>query len=254
VTGVDQVPNPLDCDQLAQRWDFTAQFAGRLAHDLSNIFTGVNGFTELALFQMAADHPARAHLRDVQQSGQRGIGLAQELHLLRTCAASSPATTTVALALEQAEIRLQPTSGANWQADIPAALPPVALGIEPLAHVLVQLLENAIEAGGTSPVRVSAAVVNLDAKAAGELLGRAGPGQFVEVSIGDKGPGLPPNAVTQALTAPMFSTKPGHRGFGLVIVFRTLYAYRGGFRVEPTPDQGTMARIYLPVVSQGPAS
>src|SRR5262249_50722536 len=89
------VSSSLDSDQLAMRWDFAAALASRLAHDLSNIFTGVNGFSELALLQLGDDHPTRGYVKDVFRSGQRGIELSNRMHLLRSCAAVHEGVTTV---------------------------------------------------------------------------------------------------------------------------------------------------------------
>jgi signal transduction histidine kinase len=237
-------------EQLAFGWDLAAQLASRLAHDLSNIFTGVNGFSDLALSQLAPDHPARPYLRDVLAAGQRGIDLSQRLHLLRTCTLAAPSTAPLAPTLARAEAALRPAvpAGVNLVLEPAADLPAVALAPEPLLIMLQQLLANAVEAcSGTGAVRVTAALVELTAADAAGLFGSPRSGGHVEVKIQDTGAGIPSRIRDSLLIVPMLSTKPGHRGLGLAIVFRIAHVFHCGFRLEPGPEQGTVARVCLPV-------
>src|SRR5262249_23805879 len=123
------------------------------------------------------------------------------------------------------------------------------MAAEPLLQALLQLLVNAIEACGEKGiVTVRAAEVQLTAADASALLGRAQPGRSVEVRISDTGPGITPHVHEQLIQVPMVTNKPGHRGLGLGIVFRTVFAYGAGFALVPGPDRGTLARVCLPVV------
>jgi signal transduction histidine kinase len=232
------------------RWEFAAAFASRLAHDLSNVFTGVNGFSELALLHLGEDQPARPFVKDVHRSGQRGIELAQRLHLLRTCVTPENGRTAVAAAVVEVASALRARLPARpaIETNVPAHLPSVRVGAEPLQHVLTELVQNAADAAGPSGhIEIVARAVSLGASEASELYGQARPGPHVEVRVTDDGPGVADDLLGRVLTSPMATSRPEHRGLGLAIVFRVLCAHRGGFSLGRSPDCGAVARVYFPV-------
>jgi signal transduction histidine kinase len=244
---VTDAPNS---EQIVRCWEFAAQFAGRLAHDLSNIFTGVAGYSELALLQLPADHPATPFLKNGMRSTQRGIDLAQRLHQLRMSGISSQSTTSVGVAASLAMNRLGQSvpPGVKIEVAVEAGLPIVAVASELLLNVICELLRNAVEAcGSDGSVKMAASVVDLSSEQAAQLIGHASAGRHVELRIGDSGPGLPPSHRLGGFAFPMTTTKAGHWGLGLAIVFRGLYAGRSGIALESSPEHGTLARVLLPV-------
>jgi len=247
------MPATIDWHELARRWEFAAAVASRVAHDLSNIFMGVNGFTELAQFQLPNDHPSRAYLRDVMLAGQRGIDLAQRMHLLRTCGSVQAGVGDIAAAMTQAWSRMS-SPEVTIDIDIPDGLPAVRMGHDSLRIVFQQLLQNAVESFQTTGiVRVSASSIELGSAEAGRLAGNTSPGSHVEVRMADRGVGIVPETRDRLWETPVATTKPGARGLGLAIAFRTLYAHRGGLELLAGPDGGTVARVCLPVAGTGAA-
>jgi signal transduction histidine kinase len=126
----------------------------------------------------------------------------------------------------------------------------------PLGVVLGHLLENATEAtppGGR--VVVSARLVELTPADSRGYLGQVGPGPHVEVAVQDSGPGIRPEVRAKLFVEPFHTTKVRHRGLGLAIVYRTLYAHRGGVRLDPAPppETGTVARVVIPPAAARPA-
>lgn len=236
----------LDWVKLAEKWDFAAAMSSRLAHDLSNIFTGVTGFAELAQFQLPADHPARGHLKDLLTAGSRGIELTARMHLVRTCGNVQPGPGTVGPAVEHAVARLPHTAG-GIDVSLPADLPAVRLGPEPLRVALGQFLTNAVEAAPAAKVAVTAVVRDVDAAAAPRIAGAVAAGPHVVVDVADAGRGIPADLIGKLLEVPIVSTKSGPRGMGIGIAFRTLYAHGGGFELLAGSAGGTVARVYLPV-------
>jgi signal transduction histidine kinase len=240
----------LDSEQLAARWEFAATLSSRLAHDLSNIFTGVNGFSELAQLQLAEDHPARPYVADVLKAGQRGIELSQRLHLLWTCATPQGGPTPVGPIVEQVLTRVAPRLPADLvvERNIPVDLPPVRIGGDPLHYALAQLVVNAGEAAGPrGRVHIDARKTSLTSADVGALFGAARPGPHVELRIVDSGPGIPEEILARILRVPMASSRTGSRGLGLPIAFRALHAHQAGFALTRNAERGTTARVCLPV-------
>ena len=88
--------------------------------------------------------------------------------------------------------------------------------------------------------------------APGELAGFLGcpaTGPHVEVRIADAGPGLTDDARRRMFVEPFFTTKFRHRGLSLAVVYRMLYAHRGGVQVDSRPGQGTTMRVVLPLAA-----
>jgi signal transduction histidine kinase len=71
----------------------------------------------------------------------------------------------------------------------------------------------------------------------------------VEVRIADTGPGLTDDARRRMFVEPFFTTKFRHRGLSLAVVYRMLYAHRGGVQVDSQPGRGTTVRVVLPLAA-----
>src|SRR5262249_38718538 len=119
-----------------------------------------------------------------------------------------------------------------------------------LQALVKQLVDNALEAtknGGY--ITVSARLVELTIWDSMELLGTPSPGSFVEVSVADTGGGSRPEAQRGGFSRPFFYSKPRHRGLGLASAYGTLCAHRGGIRLDPGTEKGTVVRFYVPLAA-----
>ncbi|WP_225540662.1 ATP-binding protein [Xanthomonas sp. XNM01] len=104
----------------------------------------------------------------------------------------------------------------------------VSADADQLEQVLINLVRNALEAGGDAPVRVEAV--------------RAGAQVLIRVL--DRGQGLPSS---DSLFVPFFTTKPGGSGIGLVLSRQIVEAQQGTLELLPREDgAGSVAEIRLP--------
>ncbi|MGB9079818.1 MAG: cache domain-containing protein [Desulfuromonadaceae bacterium] len=102
-----------------------------------------------------------------------------------------------------------------------------------LRQVFTNLIVNglqAMESGGT--LTVSTAVDR--------------EGGCCSVTIGDSGPGIPPD-VQEKLFTPFFTTKPRGTGLGLAVSYGIVKDHGGDIRVESTPGEGTAFVVLLPL-------
>jgi len=113
-----------------------------------------------------------------------------------------------------------------------ADVPLVRLDPEQIRRVIINLVDNAIEAMG----RHGLIVIETGRDAAANL---------VRVIVSDDGPGIPP-AEREKLFLPYYSTKQRGSGLGLAIVRRIIAEHGGSIEVEDNVPRGTRFTIELP--------
>jgi two-component system C4-dicarboxylate transport sensor histidine kinase DctB len=128
--------------------------------------------------------------------------------------------------------------------DLPG-LPAVSADEAALGRVVVILLRNAFDAlVGVEDAQVTVtAAVRMD-------LGACGPARWVEVAVGDNGPGVPP-ADRARVFEPFFTSKDvgAGLGLGLAIARELVEAQGGSIALAPPAARGTTFLLRLPVES-----
>lgn len=130
--------------------------------------------------------------------------------------------------------------GVEVLADLTSDLPSVIADEEELRRVLVNLVNNAVQAiAGTGRVSVRA---------------RATPGPHgapgVALEVEDSGSGIAPEHRTR-LFEPYFSTKTAGTGLGLAIVKRIVDDLGGSVSFESQPGRGSLFRVWCPLTPPG---
>ena len=124
-----------------------------------------------------------------------------------------------------------------------------------LHQVVMNLCSNAVLAmptGGTLAVMLEDQHL---ASATALSDGIVGPGDFVRLSVGDSGTGIP-HEVRARMFNPFFTTrKTGEgTGLGLSLVDGIVREYGGGIDVHSVVGEGTRFDIYLPITAAPPPS
>ena len=117
----------------------------------------------------------------------------------------------------------------------PPALPPVRLDVEQIRRVVINLVDNAIEAIGEHPGRRSS-MRDRSTIAANAV---------VRLVVADNGPGIPA-ADRDKLFMPYYSTKRRGSGLGLAIVRRIVAEHGGTIEVGDNIPHGSRFVIELP--------
>jgi two-component system, NtrC family, nitrogen regulation sensor histidine kinase NtrY len=126
------------------------------------------------------------------------------------------------------------------------ALPPVRLDVEQIRRVVINLVDNAIEAMvNTSAARSAGAIPDGGAPSI-TIETQHDPGNAVaRIVIADNGPGVPA-ADREKLFMPYYSTKGRGSGLGLAIVRRIVAEHGGSIEVGDNIPQGSRFVIELP--------
>lgn len=234
------------------RLELAAAMASRLSHDFGNHLTGIMGFTELSMFQLATESVPYRYMQEVLQAARVGAEWIHRIHQFtrRQAQPGWPAVVSHAIEAEEARLRLTDSPHVHWQKEMPADLPLVAIEAASLQAILAELVANAWEAAkGEVTVRLTARVVELGEAEAGALLGAARSGPHVELTVSNDGPGIPREHQGRLLRDIFFSTKPKHRGLGLLIAYGHLRRAGGGMRLAfGSEDTGPSVQLYLPVI------
>jgi two-component system, NtrC family, nitrogen regulation sensor histidine kinase NtrY len=122
-------------------------------------------------------------------------------------------------------------------------LPPVRVDLEQIRRVVINLVDNAVEALGGS-----AATKRPDGQTPTIVVDTrhdAGNG-VARIVVSDNGPGIPA-ADRDKLFMPYYSTKQRGSGLGLAIVRRIVAEHGGSIEVEDNVPSGTVFTIDLPV-------
>jgi two-component system sensor histidine kinase RegB len=143
-----------------------------------------------------------------------------------------PARFTAEELAQETLARLQPGEAARLQTTIRGGDVPLFLPRRALERVVLSLVRNALEA---SPVGRSVAV-------------EVQAGSVLQVSVRDSGTGMPPEVLARA-GEPFFTTKPPGQGLGLGLFLAKSLSeqLRGRFLIESAPEQGTRARLEIPL-------
>ncbi len=132
--------------------------------------------------------------------------------------------------------------------ELAEGLPRVDGDAEQLKQVLINLVQNAIQAIGERPGEITIRTLRPD------RFGDFRTTEGVEVQVSDNGPGIP-NEQQLNIFVPFFTTKQKGTGLGLAICQRIVKNHGGVISVQSRPGEGTTFMIRLPAipVEQPPA-
>ena len=106
-----------------------------------------------------------------------------------------------------------------------------------LLQVLVNLLQNAVEATASGETRHHRTPV---------VVGAHRGGGWVNFTVLDAGPGLPAGSPAEQLFRPFFSTKKEGTGLGLAVARQVVEQHGGELELQPRKEGGVLASVRLP--------
>lgn len=220
------------------------RIASGVAHELNNPLSVVLGQSEQLVAEIT-DGEVRSGLQLINEQAFRARHIVKDLLAFvrpredrRTACTVQPLVER-AVASVAGQIATSGTSLTTTMPDGPLEAFADAVAVE---QVLVNLLDNALDAVGTGgTVRVVVRVV----------------GDLIEVVVEDSGPGAPEEVIPR-LFEPFYTTKPIGEGTGLGLpVSLGLIEQQGGtltFENRPIPGVGARVRVRLPVAVSIPSA
>ncbi|HZS32752.1 MAG TPA: ATP-binding protein [Methylomirabilota bacterium] len=221
----------------AQRLAAWREVAQRIAHEIKNPLTPIQLSAQRLRRRLAGRLPDDGGL--LEECTATIIGeveglrrLVDEFSRFARMPSFAPKPTDLRRLLESVIALYGETHPAiHLRADLATELPTLEADGDQLKRAVLNLIDNAVEAGATEIVVAT----------------RAAGGDRAQVVIADNGPGIP-GEVRDRVFLPYFSTKATGMGLGLPIVHQIVADHGGHIRVEENAPRGTRFVIELPVI------
>jgi nitrogen-specific signal transduction histidine kinase/CheY-like chemotaxis protein len=250
----------------AQKMQSVGTLAGGVAHEFNNLLAGINGYAALGLRQQGLSETLKEFLQHIVSLSERAAGLTRQLltfarkptlvrlptpmaDLVRTTADLVARTLLVPISLE---------------IDDPAPAVPLIVEADAnqLQQALINLALNARDALGDADLiketahpitfRLQRTMLQRERPAFPQ---NVPPGDYVVLEVIDRGCGMTPEVLGQALD-PFFTTKDVGKGtgLGLPMVFGIVQGHQGHLAIDSAPHRGTSVSLFLPRLTDAPSS
>ena len=238
----------------SERLQVVSTLAGGVAHEVNNQMTAVLGLGEFVLRDLGPGHPQAADVRDMMTAAARAARVSQQLLAFSQQQLYQPRVLDLYRVVSELAGRLSRLLGEDKRLLLEpgGTLGRVLADPRTVEQMLVNLVANARDAmdpGGRLTVAVADATLGEEERR-GHAQDEVVPGAYVMLSVEDTGRGMDP-ATLARIFEPFFTTRPVGEGtgLGLSMVYGIVKQHGGQIWVASAPEQGTLVRIYLPVVS-----
>lgn len=234
----------------AQKMEAVGQLTGGVAHDFNNLLQVINGATEMALDDMAGNHPSRESMQEVAKAGKRAARLVSQLLLFSRRQIMRPENLDLNETVTDLLKMLGRVIGEHvqfiWEPGDMQGVIHADRGM--IEQALINLCVNARDAmpeGGTLTISTEAVYIDENYCATRSW---AVPGAYGVLKVSDTGCGM--DAETQKrIFEPFFTTKDRSKGTGLGLstVYGIIKQHDGMINVYSELGQGTVFKLYWPL-------
>jgi nitrogen fixation/metabolism regulation signal transduction histidine kinase len=221
----------------AERLSGLGQMSAQIAHELRNPLNAIDGAAQYLRRRLDRDPDVAEYAGLIGEEVQRvNRFVAALLHVARPAEpvlAPSALNRVLREAAQKAALARGLPAGAVLL-ELAPDLPVLDVDAAMLTEALVNLLQNAFEAGGDAPPELASRY---------ETAGGEG---TIVVEVRDRGRGIAADQLEEVLR-PFVTTKPTGTGLGLVVVTRAVEQHRARFKLSRRDGGGTVASIRFPV-------
>ncbi len=234
-----------------QKLEAIGTLAGGIAHDFNNILGAILGYAEMVQDDCLTGSTMRNYIDHVVEASHRAKELVKQILAFSRQAEITEQALQPAFIIKEAVKMLR--------ASLPTTIE-IQINIDPevgliladptrIHQIMTNLCTNAFhameETGGTLTISLK----NKEFVPA-DLIHEphVQPGHFVEISVGDTGPGISPQIINKIFD-PFFTTKEVGKGTGMgLAIIHGIAKKSGGFvSCRSSPDEGTIFHVYLPI-------
>ena len=242
----------------AQKMEAIGHLAGGIAHDFNNILTAILGYILLASEreEVTQNSKLNNYLENARAAARRAQELIQQLLTFARGRRGDRSGISLPALVSDAYALIRSTMPATLELQVTTdEVPAVLADTVQIEQVLLNLCINARDAlNGVGIVDVVVRPVRtVDSVCAS--CRKIVAGEFVELAVRDKGPGIPADAL-ERIFEPFYSTKAVGKGsgMGLAVVHGIVHEHAGHVFVDTSVGKGTAFRVLLPAVAGSEAS
>ncbi|MGA3068554.1 MAG: PAS domain S-box protein, partial [Tepidisphaeraceae bacterium] len=222
------------------------EMASSLAHDLNQPLTAVLSYAGVCMDAARAGKPAAEmaeHLQELCKEANRAAEIIRRLRAFTRRQTPQRQVQQLPPRLQEAvdlmRFQLQ-RAGVKPQFQFSRDLPPVEIDSVQIQQVLINLIQNALDAMEGLKKDQRKLIVKTDCAAAGN----------VRVCVVDAGSGVPREVSTKIFDS-FFTTKQHGLGLGLPICRSIIESHGGQLSALPNPDRGMTFEFVLPAAAVG---
>lgn len=232
-------------DSLVKR-QVASQTVAAIAHELNQPLVAASAYGEVALEMARAIEPPMEELaaileKNIEQVHRAGASLRQLVTFLhKTEVDFSPLDINKTITKAVAIVRKNGAAPFKAALKLAPNLPKVRGNELQIQKVVINLIQNAIEAMRDAGIASGAISVRLSTSSAGRM---------AQVTVSDTGPGLDAQNARKIFD-PFFSTKSGGLGLGLAVSRAMIEAHGGRLWIDPKPGPGATFHFTLPYADE----
>jgi two-component system NtrC family sensor kinase len=237
----------------AQKMEAVGHLAGGVAHDFNNILTAITGYGNLLKMKTKEDDPARYNIDQILASVERGANLTQSLLAFSRKQIMNPRPINFNTIVESVLRLLKRLIGEDIELTTKLTKEDVTVMADSgqIEQILMNLATNARDAmpdGGTLTIETERQELDKEYVASH---GFGVPGSYILISIADSGMGMDEETRSK-IFEPFFTTKEVGKGtgLGLAMIYGIIKQHMGYINVYSEPEEGTIFRIYLPLIEK----
>jgi signal transduction histidine kinase len=224
------------------------EMAAGLAHEIRNPLGSIKASAQFLAEPGHEDdpQPAREFLDIIVEEVDRLNRVVSSFLDFARPSKGDPMPTDVNSAIQRTMQLLAPEcndADVKWSMSLEDSTPPVRIDVEQLRQVLINLVQNAIQAMGSGGELYITTAVREKQDVFGAVR------RWVEIRVSDTGPGIPKRVLSH-LFVPFVTTKDRGTGLGLAISHRLVTAAGGHIDVRTHEGVGSTFVIELPVVDE----
>ncbi len=241
--------------QHTQKLESLGILAGGIAHDFNNLLCVMLGGADLALLDLAPEHPACESLTMIRDTAQRATELCRQLLAYsgkgRFVVEPLDLSRLVDGMRHLLEVSISKRCSLNCR--LGGNLPTVEADATQLRQVILNLVVNASEAigDGNGSISIATGVVDCDRSYLQSTYcdDHLPAGTYVFVEVADTGCGMAGEAKSR-LFDPFYTTKSTGRGLGLAATLGIVRGHHGTIKVYSELGSGSSFKILLPASIQ----
>jgi two-component system cell cycle sensor histidine kinase/response regulator CckA len=242
----------------AEKMESLGALAGRVAHDLNNILSGLVGYPDWLLEEVPPDSPLRQPLVTIKESGERAAAVVQDMLTLARRGVRAEAVVSVnkVVSTYVSSLEFSKLAATHPHVAIETRLADTDLAnvrgsAVQLGKALMNLVTNACEAAGdTGRVLIETERAYVDTPIHGyETIPS---GHYVLLGVSDTGRGIAPQDLARVFE-PFYTRKAMGRsgtGLGLAVVWGAVKDHAGYIDVRSAPGEGSAFRLFLPATTE----